>query len=262
MPEQKDFLAGYVEVKDRIAAFYELFGNGRLVTDAVEILTAPDGKQRVMVKALAYRTPDDEHPAVGYSWMELPGTTNYTRGSELENTETSAIGRAIGFLGILVDKSIASANEVRAKTPDAPAKPEPAIDGLIGTAMKQDSRSTDFELRQSPEGSFLGFRLKNGAETGFICEVRGDMADALKAIEADVIGKRVQVWGTWVDYKPPQVKYAYKAFRVNRMMTPDFTLPAEGVPGQAAEPHVAGGPEGESPATALDPEIEQVMARL
>src|ERR1051326_7570968 len=118
MPEdRRNFdLGDYVEVKDRIKTFYELYGQGRLVAQPAQALTAPDGKQRVVVRALAYRSPDDPYPAVGQSWMELPGTTPYTRGSELENTETSAIGRAIGFLGILIDKSIASGNEVRAKS--------------------------------------------------------------------------------------------------------------------------------------------------
>lgn len=249
MPDKRDFLDGYVEVKDRIAAFYELFGQGRLVTDQVEILTAPDGKQRVMVRALAYRTPDDAHPAVGYSWMELPGTTNYTRGSELENTETSAIGRAIGFLGILVDKSIASANEIRAKAGEE--APERAHDGLIGTAIKQDKVTTDFHVRQSPDGPFLGFRLKNGDGAGVICEVRGPLADALAAIESEVLGKRVQVWGAFVQYEPPAVKFAYRAFRVTRIQTPSFILPAN--PTTEAAVGSSGASEPQSPS---DPEID------
>jgi len=108
-------LGDYVEVKDRIRLFYELFGSGRLVTEDVTILTDPAGKQRVMVKALAYRTVDDPHPGVGHSWMEIPGRTPYTNGSEIENAETSAWGRAIGSLGILIAGSIATTNEIESK---------------------------------------------------------------------------------------------------------------------------------------------------
>src|SRR5258707_481991 len=88
-------LGDYVEVKDRIKLFYERFPDGSLMTDRVE-LWQDDGVPRVVVKALAYRTADDLHPGVGWSWLSLPGTTSYTRGSELENAETSAWGRAIG----------------------------------------------------------------------------------------------------------------------------------------------------------------------
>ena len=97
MPDKKEFALGdYIEVKDRIARFYELFAGGRLVTTEVRATSEPDGKPRVWVQAAAYRTADDPHPGIGWSWLELPGATPYTRGSELENAETSAWGRAIG----------------------------------------------------------------------------------------------------------------------------------------------------------------------
>ena len=115
MPDKKFELGDYVEVKDRIKLFYELYAGGRLVTRRVEMLTAPDGTQRVLVSALAYRSVDDPLPGVGSSWLQIPGLTPYTRGSEVENAETSAWGRAIGALGILIDKSIASAQEVENK---------------------------------------------------------------------------------------------------------------------------------------------------
>src|SRR5262245_10982025 len=107
--DYNDRLADYVEVKDRIALFYQQHPDGRLVTAEVRFPEPMDDMPRVAVKALAYRTADDPHPGVGWSWMVLPGMTPYTKGSELENTETSAWGRAIGALGIGIDKSIASA---------------------------------------------------------------------------------------------------------------------------------------------------------
>jgi hypothetical protein len=128
MPDHKEFTLGdYVEVKDRIALFYEMFGQGRLVTEEVRATTEPDGKPRIWVKAAAYRTVDDAHPGIGWSWMELPGTTPYTKGSELENTETSAWGRAIASLGILILKGIATGNEVASKAaPKPPRAPQTA----------------------------------------------------------------------------------------------------------------------------------------
>ena len=67
-----------------------------------------------MYRAEAYRTSDDPRPGVGYASEPYPGTSNFTRDSEIMNAETSAWGRAIAALGIAVHRGIASAQEVRA----------------------------------------------------------------------------------------------------------------------------------------------------
>jgi hypothetical protein len=72
-----------------------------------------EGKQWVIGRAYAYRTPDDQRPGIGTAWEIVPGTTNFTRGSELQNLETSAWGRAIGALGIGIDASIATLDEIQ-----------------------------------------------------------------------------------------------------------------------------------------------------
>ena len=115
----QDRLADYVDVKERIRLFLEAFPDGRLVTADLYMTEDPDGKVRVWGKALAYRTPDDPLPGVGHSYMEVPGATSFTRGSEAENVETSAWGRAIGALGIGIAKSIATTDEIDAKAGEA-----------------------------------------------------------------------------------------------------------------------------------------------
>ena len=67
-------LGKYVEVKDRIAILYELYPQARLVTGEVRLTTEPDGKPHVLVQAFAYRSPDDEHPGVGWRGRpQFPG---------------------------------------------------------------------------------------------------------------------------------------------------------------------------------------------
>lgn len=199
-----DRLGGYVEVKDRIAQFYAKYPDGRLTTTEVRVTAEPDGVPRVWAEAAAYRTADDPHPAKGWSWMVLPGTTPYTRGSEIENTETSAWGRAIGALGIGIDKSIASANEVRTKqTSPAPAVSSSAAgashsDGLTGTVEVGDKRSSDFLVRQTPDGAALGFRLR-GERGGILVECVGPLAEQLFAFKDATVGAHVTVWGTISD---------------------------------------------------------------
>jgi hypothetical protein len=72
-----------------------------------------EGKKWVIGRAYAYRTPDDPRPGIGTAWEIVPGTTPFTRGSEIQNLETSAWGRAIGALGIGIDASIATLDEVQ-----------------------------------------------------------------------------------------------------------------------------------------------------
>lgn len=154
-------LDGYVEVKDRIKAFYEKYPDGRIQSEVIpglsviqEVLVdevekrnddgttttkqVPYGVGYVAVKAYAYRTPDDPLPATGMSGMFLPGTTPYTRGSELENAETSAWGRALANLDILNDRGIASKDEVR-KASGAEIDDELAADAAFQAAQQAQS---------------------------------------------------------------------------------------------------------------------------
>ena len=55
---------------------------------------------------------------------EVQGSSNINKTSYIENCETSAVGRALAMLGIGIDTSIASANEVN----DAIAKQQEMVD--------------------------------------------------------------------------------------------------------------------------------------
>lgn len=110
-------MADYVPVNERVEAFYKTFPEGSIQSEIVELTDS-----RVTVKAYCYRKPDDPRPGVGHSSLEIPGSTPYTRGSEIENCETSAWGRAIAALGFEVKRGIASSEEVRNKTPQPAAR--------------------------------------------------------------------------------------------------------------------------------------------
>ena len=208
MPTDRKFdLGGYVEVKDRLALFYELYPGGSIVTNEVQLSNEPDDTPRVLVQAFAYRSPDDPHPGVGWSWMELPGKTTYTRGSELENTETSAWGRAIASLGILVDKSIASAQEVDNKRSEgvqanqSAARVSPAgvhdPGGMVGI-VEESKDSPDFLPRVTPDGIVVTFKLRGDGRGGGIKVIAtSPIAEALTdEVGADkFIGQRVSCWG-------------------------------------------------------------------
>lgn len=231
MPE-RFALGDYVEVKDRIPMFYEAFPDGRLVTDRAEYWLEVD-PPRVVVKALAYRTPDDPHPGVGWSWLEIPGKTPYTRGSELENAETSAWGRAIAALGIGISRSIASKNEVDAKASAEGGMGEmaPTHGSLIGTLITQGNQ--DFQLRETPDGWMLPFRIKSGDQT-VIVMAEDAMAQALDMVRDDALDQQVQVWGSWSDesFQKGRRTVNYRVLHLTKIKAPEFVLPADIPSGQ------------------------------
>lgn len=113
-------LDGYEMVKDRITRFYERYPDGRLVTRSVKFVQI-EQRHYVLVKALAYRTVDDPHPATGTAMDPIPGLNNFSRFSEVECAETSAIGRSLANLGM--GGHIATVDEIQAKTTKPDAKP-------------------------------------------------------------------------------------------------------------------------------------------
>jgi phage pi2 protein 07 len=104
---KKDALKDYVEVNVRVERFWEKYPNGRIST---EIISWENGV--VVMKASVYKDLNDPNPsATGFAY-EKEGSTFINKTSALENCETSAVGRALAFLGFEIKKSIASKEEV------------------------------------------------------------------------------------------------------------------------------------------------------
>lgn len=133
------------------------------------------------------------------------------------------------------DGNAAAGNRATFGGPAAPS-PEPVRDGLIGTAEKNDKMTTDYAVRQVKDPltgeitQLLGFRIKDGSKSGFICEAWGSLATALAVVESEVIGQRVQVWGQFVNRSIPGKDASYRAFVIDRIATQEWTLPAKDAP--------------------------------
>lgn len=135
-------MSGYVDVAERVREFYAKYPEGSLQSEVIEMTDS-----RVTVKAWAYRSPDDTRPAIGHSWLAIPGSTSFTRGSEIENAETSAWGRALAGLGFAT-KQIASRDEVQNK--QQPRK------------GRECSKHTGAALTFSPRSKKWGHVLEDG----------------------------------------------------------------------------------------------------
>lgn len=148
-----DRLGDYREVKDRLPEFFERFPEGSVQTELIEFTVTGRGEAQagrktyddqifghVVMKAMAFRKPDDPRPGIGYSSMRMPGTTPYTLGAELENAETSAVGRALVNIGIQAHNGYASQDEIEAK--EASRGEGREEERVVGSSGRREERST------------------------------------------------------------------------------------------------------------------------
>ena len=96
----------YIEVNERIKEFHKTYKNGSISTDLIEMTDRFITKTTVIPDA---KNPDRKFTGIAY---EKEDSTFINKTSALENCETSSVGRALGMLGIGIDTSIASYNEV------------------------------------------------------------------------------------------------------------------------------------------------------
>lgn len=123
-------LSGYNDVAARMIEFRDKYPEGCLQpadpAKPFEVVTVGD-RVFIAYTAAAYRTAADPRPGIGVAWEPFPGSTNFTRDSELQNAETSAWGRAILAVGAAdAKKGVASREEVRNRQADRDAEWEQA----------------------------------------------------------------------------------------------------------------------------------------
>ena len=154
----------YAEVPQRVKAFRMLHPNGAITT---EIVSLNNGV--VVIKA----TATDEAGNIlgtGHAY-EKEGNGFINKESYIENCETSAVGRALGFVGLGIDSSICSAEELQNallnqdEKPKGKKKKEPDnidlnttiadtpeavknLKGMIATLEKMGATAFMDELRQ------------------------------------------------------------------------------------------------------------------
>ena len=164
----------YAEVNERIKAFRMLFPNGTISTDIVSL---EDGV--CVMKAIAMNEAGCIL-ATGYAY-EKEGSTFINKTSYIENAETSAVGRCLGMLGIGIDTSIASYEEVTnameqqeqmAEQPQAKPK----------KAKKQDKQENpEISERRQAYNDLIKFCMDNKMDVTSIANECGLTKDSTKA---------------------------------------------------------------------------------
>lgn len=170
------FAEDYVDVASRLAEFREKHPDGALQPAdlAIPYRVETIGDQTLLiVVAAAYRSPEDKLPGIGMAQEVFPGKTPYTRGSELQNAETSAWGRAIvAALRADTKRGIASADEVRNRTAERETfddAPQPPVDPRAETraqikAAGEERGWTVAEIGQDFAGRTSGKDIRSGSD--------------------------------------------------------------------------------------------------
>ena len=97
----------YIQVHERVMEFHKRYENGKIVTELIKF-----DEQHIVTKTIVI--PDVDKPDRFFTGLacEKIGASFINKTSALENCETSSCGRALGFLNIGIDTSIASYEEV------------------------------------------------------------------------------------------------------------------------------------------------------
>lgn len=154
---------GYVDVAARIAQFRRKYPDGSLQpVNLMQPYTIERLSDQIyiVVVAAAYRSADDRLPGVGMAYEPFPGRTPYTRGSELQNAETSAWGRAI-VAALAADTKragVASADEVRNRRADEEDRERQRADEPQMTKVEliKHLRSVCFDIWKKRGGDAAG----------------------------------------------------------------------------------------------------------
>jgi len=105
-------MSDYVDVRHRLELALLDYPDLRVVEERPELITVGE-RVYIQCAVTVFRTHDDPTPGRAYCWEVWPGRTPYTKDSEQMNGATSALGRALGYMGFGIKAGLASANEVR-----------------------------------------------------------------------------------------------------------------------------------------------------
>lgn len=134
----------YAEVNQRVKAFRICYPEGAIKTEIVSLENGVVTMKATVLNGLFVL-------ATGYA-QEKESSSYINKTSFIENCETSAVGRALGFCGFGIDTSIASYEEVAN-----------AIENQKPKAEKKEEKKTELDEKLLAEAKRLNIDLNNVA---------------------------------------------------------------------------------------------------
>lgn len=126
----------YVQVNQRILGFRELYPDGSIITEIVSL-------ENGIVTMKATILSNNSILATGHA-QEKENSSFINKASFIENCETSAVGRALGILGIGADTSVRSFEEMENKEFQVTAQ-------SVINKTKQDALSMSIKNNNIPQ---------------------------------------------------------------------------------------------------------------
>ena len=159
----------YVEVNERIKFFRqeEQYKNWGIHTE-FPMLTEVECLCRASIT-----DPQGVIVAVGHA-HEVKTASNINKTSYVENCETSAVGRALAMLGIGIDASIASANEVQDAIAKQDAKP-------YASKAKPQTSTEEVSIMDKAVNYIKGQTDKQKAYDSIMSKYENELTDKQKA---------------------------------------------------------------------------------
>ena len=177
-------LDNYVDVPTRLNLALKKYPDLRIQETAREIIEMPDKSCFIRCTVTVWRDATDPIPSIASACEIYPGRTPYTKMSENEVGYTSALGRALGYMGFGINKSIASRNEVEAAQSRQPTAQLAPVVPLHDVEMPFPDAPVQVYASNKQLGMMRG--LANG---------QGIKGDDLKAYCTNVLGRDINTTG-------------------------------------------------------------------
>jgi len=168
-----NFMDNYVDVATRLKLAFERWPELRIQETHREVIEMPDKTCFIRCVVTIWRDASDPLPVVASACEVYPGRTPYTKMSENEVGNTSAIGRGLAMMGIGANKSIASRDEVQAAQSRQPTQLAEVV------PFPENGPAKTY-----PSSKQLG--MMRGLANG-----KGIQGDALKAYCCEVLGRTI-----------------------------------------------------------------------
>ena len=107
-------LDNYVDVATRLRLAFDKYPDLRIQETAREIVEMPDKSCFIRCTVTVWRDGSDVIPSIATACELYPGKTSFSKNSENEVGFTSALGRALGYMGFGIANAIATRDEVQA----------------------------------------------------------------------------------------------------------------------------------------------------
>lgn len=178
----------YALVAERISMFYERYAEGRIVTELVART-----EHEVTFRAAVYRHATDREPAATGWAAERVGDGEINAVACLENTETSAIGRALANLGFTASKKRPSREEMekadRARVRYAHRVMAVREPRMVDVALQARANALADVLRLLEPAQWVGMRAARAER------IRRRLSESSpSAATLEQIGRRLRNW--------------------------------------------------------------------